>query len=295
VRLQIFGLLVIAATLQLSVYSQQQAPATIESPDGSAEAQAQPQHTVTPPKVSCKGNTLSISANYSALGAILSEIQKCTGVKFDAPEMARTSLVFDELGPGPANDVVASLLTASGFDYIIGASATDPEKIENIVLLTRADQKDAGSADMKGASPARRAFAQMREAARPHTPEEQAAAAAELERSDADAQAGSAGSEAESTVAKPDSPNPAHSAEGASAQAPLGSQDPAVPPKTNTDQSSAATAEAVTSPAPPAPDPTAQAKPSSANDDRIANMQMLFEQRRQMMQQQQQSQHPAPQ
>src|SRR5206468_13050589 len=131
---------------------------------------------VTPPKVVCHGNTLSISANNSTLGSILTEIEKCTGVKFNAPEIARASLMFDEIGPGPSSSVVAELLTSSGFDYMIGASPDDPEKIEQVIVLNRTNEKDAASGDSSNASPMRKVYAQMRETARPKTPEEQAAA-----------------------------------------------------------------------------------------------------------------------
>jgi hypothetical protein len=302
VRLHIFGALILAAALPYSAYSQQQEAASTAGTEGSTEQAAGPQHVVTPPKVTCKGNTVSISANYSTLGAILNEIQRCTGVQFDAPEMAKSSLVFDEIGPGPSNDVLAALLTASGFDYVIGASAADPEKIERIVLLSRSNEKDAGSSELKGTSSARRAFSQMREAARPHPPDEQLAATAEVERSDADASeaappAAARGAEPEAPVAKVDSssakPGDSPKADG-QAPPPSSSGDPATQGKANADAAAATNADAQASP--PAPDTASQGKPTSPTDDRIANMQLLFEQRKQMMQQQQQqSQHPAPQ
>jgi hypothetical protein len=257
--LHILAALIVAATFPLPVNAQQQPPASAEAPVGGTQQENAVTHAVTPPKVSCRGNTLSISANYSALGAILSEIQKCTGVQFDAPEMAKSYLVFDEIGPGPSNDVLAALLTASGFDYIIGASAVDPEKVEKIVLLARADDKDGGSPDMKGASPGRRAFAQMREAARPHTPEEQAAAAAEIEKGDTDtggpSQPGAGASEPDSAPAKSDGSKakPGGDSTATDAQAASGNplQDASSQGKTTSD---ATAANADTPPPPPAQD-----------------------------------------
>jgi hypothetical protein len=299
--LHIVGVLVIAAALPFSVHSQQPTPASAEAPDSGVQQEAPAAHAVAPPKVSCTGNTLSVSANYSALGAILSAIQKCTGVQFDAPETAKSSLVFDEIGPGPSNDVLAALLTASGFDYIIGASAADPEKIEKIVLLTRAEEKDKGTPDMRGAPAGRRAFAQMREAARPHTPEEQSAAVADLERGNADA--GSAAQtdrgETEATPAtrkvddsKAKPPGDGTTAEGQAPQAQQPGQEPATQAKANPDGTPANAEPPASSPTPPAPDTANTGRQQSPTEDRIANMQTLFEQRRQMIQQQQQ--HPTP-
>src|SRR5947209_845430 len=71
------------------------------------------EHTINPPKVTCSGNTLSISANNSKLGAILSQIQKCLGVQFDAPEVVKSYLVFDDIGPGPSSTVLIALLASS--------------------------------------------------------------------------------------------------------------------------------------------------------------------------------------
>lgn len=241
----------------------QQAPGGPATPDAAPEPPAPAEHTVTPPKITCRGNTISISARYSRLGAILSDIQKCTGVQFDAPEDAKMTLVFDEIGPGTSSDVVATLLDSSGYDFVIGASPDDPEKAEKIILLARAGDKNGGgssaTADGKEASPLRRAFDQMRDTARPKSPEEQRA---RMEAAQADADADAANSPAEN------------------ANAPAAGDAPA-----------AAAAEA---PQPPPDESTSSAsKPASPVADKIADMQKLFEQRRQMIQQTQQPQQPA--
>ena len=42
-----------------------------------------------------------------------------------------------ELGPGPARQILASLLSDSNFDYLIQASDADPEKIQSVLLMPR--------------------------------------------------------------------------------------------------------------------------------------------------------------
>jgi hypothetical protein len=302
--LRIIGGLVIAATIQLSSWCQQQTAENAVQAEGAGQDAAAAEHTVNPPKVVCHGNTLSVSANYSRLGEILTEIQKCTGVQFDAPETAKLYLVFDEIGPASSSDVLASLLNSSGFDYVIGASEADPDKIEKIVLLSRTDDKNPASADQRGLSPQRRAFSQMREAARPKTPEEQLAATAEADKSgdepSGSSQPAPAAPESTSTPEKSD-----HSATkpGADATATNADAPPAQPPPDAAasakpaDDASAPNADAA--PSQPAQDTASPAKPLSPSEERIANMEKLFEQRRQLQQQQapqqSQPQHPAPQ
>jgi hypothetical protein len=269
-------LITLAAAMPLSVSAGQQPagfkPIPVNTPQQASAAPAAPEavpqqsepaeHAVTPPKVTCRGNIISISAKYSRLGAILTDLQKCTGVQFDSPEDAKMSLIFDEIGPGTSADVVAALLSSSGYDFVIGASADDPEKIEKVILLARSSDKNAGpgsaSADGREATPLRRAFDQMRETARPKPPEVQRA---QMEAAQAEADANDANAPAENASA------------------------PAVG-----DASAAAPAEAAQ--APQADDSSSAAKPASPVSDKIADMQKLFEQRRQMIQQTQQQTPP---
>ena len=230
-------------------------PAATSPADTSPEQAESTERTVTPPKVTCRGNSITISAKYSRLGAILTEIQRCTGVQFDAPEDAKMSLIFDEIGPGTSADVVASLLNSSGYDFVIGASTSDPEKIEKVILLARTGDKGPGvnsaSTDGREASTVRRAFDQMRDTARPKSPEEQRA-------------------RMEAAQAEADSDNSPSAGENSNAAAPA-------------DAAAAAPAPAEAPPTPAADD--GAPKPSSPVADKIADMQKLFEQRRQMIQQ----------
>jgi hypothetical protein len=254
-----------AGSTAMSSNAAQQASGAADAGDGAPQQNQVQEHAVTPPKVTCRGNTISISAKYSRLGAILSDIQKCTAVQFDAPEDAKMSLIFDEIGPGTSADVVATLLNSSGYDFVIGASPDDPEKIEKVILLARNSDKNAGTtntaaADGREASPLRRAFDQMRDTARPKSPEEQRA---RMEAAQAEAEADAAGAPAENAAAP-------SAAADATAAAPADTP----PPSQADDGNSSAS------------------KPSSGVADKIADMQKLFEQRRQMIQQTQQQAQP---
>lgn len=261
-RLQISVVLALGGLWIPRVHSQQLNSANASPADSVEPGATAPRHAVNPAKVSCHGNTLSISANSSTLGSILTQVEKCAGIHIDVPPAAADVLIFDEIGPGSSRDVVSSLLSSSGFNFVLGASSSDPEKIEELVLLARTRDVDAGPADGRRSSPLRSAFAQMRDAARPKPPEVQAAAAAGIEPSDGDAGdspvSATASGDTDSTATRPDA-STADSSDGAAS-----------------DASSAA----ASSPK----DKSSDEKSTSPAEEKIMNMEKLFEQRRQMIQ-----------
>ena len=99
---------------------------------------APPEAPITPPKVVCSGDEITISANNSTLSSVLNEIHRCMGTKIDIPSDAGAKRLFDKIGPGKASQVLDLLLSNTGYNYIIGASASNEDKIESIVLLSRA-------------------------------------------------------------------------------------------------------------------------------------------------------------
>ena len=90
-----------------------------------------------PPKVTCEGGKLTISAANSTLGAVLSAIRTCTGAEVEVPEGARGERLFAELGPGPIRTVLADFLSSTDFNYVIKASPTDPLKVQMVLLNLR--------------------------------------------------------------------------------------------------------------------------------------------------------------
>ncbi len=90
----------------------------------------------TPPQVSYQGGMLTIVAQNSSLGDILREVHKRTGAAIEVPLNA-TERVATRLGPGPARDVLASLLNGSAFNYVMVGSESDPASVASITLTTR--------------------------------------------------------------------------------------------------------------------------------------------------------------
>lgn len=240
-------------------------------PESAANRPAEP--STGPLRVVCKGDQLTISANNSTLASILAEVNKCIGAKIDIPNGAAESRYFDTIGPGPVRDVLASLLSASSFDYIIGLSDSDPEKVESVVLMARATGLSQGqSAETTGdSSLARgsRVFQQLRQNF--------------------------------NTKGIPGVDDTAAPAEDSNA--PASDETPAAAPSAN----QAAPPDQTPAPAPeePSPAPTRNAAPATSNaapspaqsgtvEEQITNMQQLFEQRRQMIANQNATQNAPP-
>ena len=107
---------------------------------------------VAPPKISYVDGQLRIDAFGSTLADVLATVASLTGVNIDIPAGARNErMPIVELGPGPARQVLASLLSDSNFDYLIQASNTDPDKIQSVLLMPR--EKKGGATNVAEAAP----------------------------------------------------------------------------------------------------------------------------------------------
>ena len=113
----------------------QTAPATGVSENGPA----------APQNISYVDGQLRINVLNSTLTEVLAKVAALTGVKIEIPEgVSSERMPVFELGPGPARQVLATLLSDSEFDYLIQGSDTSPDKIQSVVLMPRG-KKDAGS------------------------------------------------------------------------------------------------------------------------------------------------------
>ena len=91
-----------------------------------------------PPTISYAGGLLRISASNSTLGDVLTKVAGLTGVKIEIPPAANSQrMTVVELGPGPARQIVADLLSDSGFDYLLQSSDVEPEKLQSVLIMTR--------------------------------------------------------------------------------------------------------------------------------------------------------------
>jgi len=108
---------------------QQPSPASLAPPAANLKP-------ATPPQVAFNSGILTITANDSTLGDILRAVHHQTGASVDVPGNA-TERVVGQFGPGPARDVMASLLNGSHFNYVLLGSEADPGGLDRVVLLSK--------------------------------------------------------------------------------------------------------------------------------------------------------------
>jgi hypothetical protein len=99
----------------------------------------QTQAPAAPPQVTYEAGQLTIVAENSKLSDVLSSLRACTGADIDLPASASGDRIWARLGPGPARQILATLLSGTKLDYVIQASETDPDGIRNVWLTRRTD------------------------------------------------------------------------------------------------------------------------------------------------------------
>lgn len=141
---------------------------SVTPPKGSAE------RTPNPPRVSCQAGQLTIAADNSTLSSVLAGVRACLGVAIDMPNGSADERTYLQLGPGPTREVLDALLNSTDFNYVIQSSNSSQEKILTILLTARTkdindgrDNRDSSLAANLTMTPARRAWLASRSAAAP--------------------------------------------------------------------------------------------------------------------------------
>ena len=112
-------------------------PAAKLSPPAAAPIQAI--KPATKVEVQFQNGKLTIAANNATLAEVLYEVHRKTGADIPIPSGAERDQVTGNFGPGPAREVMASLLNGSPFNFILVASDTDPSQLRSVVLTARGD------------------------------------------------------------------------------------------------------------------------------------------------------------
>jgi hypothetical protein len=98
---------------------------------------------VEPPKPSLEvqfvDGLLSIKADRVTLAEILRGVQQRTGAQVSIAPGAEQEKVVSNLGPAPAQEVLAHLLNGSKFNFLILNAAGDPKKLDRVILTPRTD------------------------------------------------------------------------------------------------------------------------------------------------------------
>jgi hypothetical protein len=268
-RLEIVAAGMLLACSPFSLRAQQlpaTAPAGViaaEGVDAVAALVPPPTRHPNPPHVSCPGDQLTIKADYSLLSSVLDAVHACIGVNIVLPEGFVDGPVFFELGPGRTREVLNSLLNASDLDFVILLSPTAPEKVVTVELMARStglrDANAPGAATSGPMTPARLAWLAARNLGRGVPPAE--GSTVEPLSNDVGA-AGSA------------------SADHAEASPAVSTSPPETRPAAAAADAVTTTAETPTAAAPT--DPNAVTPADQELQQKITNMQQLFEQRRKL-------------
>ena len=154
---------------------------------------ATPEKAAASPVITSVAGQLTIDALDLTLAEVLTKVGALTGVKIDIPPAASNQrMPMVRLGPGPAREVLAQLLSDSSVDYMIQASDTDPDKIQSVLVMIRDKKGAKGEATEEVARSSRSPYSRR--------------AAALAEREDAPA---AASAQPENAAAEPISVDPA--------------------------------------------------------------------------------------
>lgn len=90
-------------------------------------------------RVDYQNGNLTIWADKATLSEVLYEVQRKTGADIAIPSGAEQESVFASLGPGPARDVLASLLNGTNYNVVMVGSGTKPEQLRSVILTMKSD------------------------------------------------------------------------------------------------------------------------------------------------------------
>lgn len=94
------------------------------------------QMPATPAQVQYANSQLTITARNSTMSDILAQVKKLTGASMDFPPNA-AERVMGQFGPGPAREVLASLLDGTNFNYVLLGSVKDPNGVDRVIVTVK--------------------------------------------------------------------------------------------------------------------------------------------------------------
>jgi hypothetical protein len=112
------------------------APVHPQAPAGPLKPLNLDEIPASPPQVSYADGQLTIVAQNSTLNDILRAVHQQTGAVVETPGNANERVMV-HIGPGPARDVLATLLNGSHFDYVMLGSAENPTAVAHVILTAK--------------------------------------------------------------------------------------------------------------------------------------------------------------
>ncbi len=92
-----------------------------------------------PLDVSYRNGLLAIHSNKATLSEVLYAVQQQTGADIAIAAGAEQERVVVDLGPGPAQEVLAQLLKGSRFNFLIVSAVQDSRKLDRVILSPRTE------------------------------------------------------------------------------------------------------------------------------------------------------------
>jgi hypothetical protein len=102
-------------------------------------AKVTPPQALPPLQVSYNNGLLWVDARKATLAEVLYQIHLRTGADIPIPAGAEQEKVVMSAGPGPARDVMASLLNGSRFNFVIVGAAQDQKVLRSVILTPKMD------------------------------------------------------------------------------------------------------------------------------------------------------------
>jgi hypothetical protein len=94
---------------------------------------------IKPLEVTFHDGLLTIHAAKATLSEVLYQVQQRTGADITTPAGTEQERVVADLGPGPAQEVLAHLLKGSRFNFLILNAANDPRHLDRVILTPRVE------------------------------------------------------------------------------------------------------------------------------------------------------------
>jgi hypothetical protein len=154
IRVSLISLLWAVLSLATSASAQMAQPQPTPGPPLAVSSPANlNQLPPSAPTVTYQNGVLTISAYNSTLRDILQGIRSQTGADLNIPPQADERVVTN-LGPGPAREVIRSLLAGSRFDYVIVGSYADPDAVVKLLLFPKPATENASQTPVNAANTA---------------------------------------------------------------------------------------------------------------------------------------------
>jgi hypothetical protein len=125
-----------SASHKTSHGSKKAAPAA-EVPETPAAPPTLEQQPPTLPQVTYSNGQLTIASRNSTLSQVLQSVQTQTGATLEIPPGAGSERVVATLGPGKPQNVLASLLNGSKFNYVILGEPNNPGAVQKVILMAK--------------------------------------------------------------------------------------------------------------------------------------------------------------